>query len=174
MFGPREDGQLVKNKMLKAPKRSVRLRAQAWTCPRGWCPGLWTTSAASHSALNVGQSICFCVFYWRTISPFGEPNSILCTCFFIYSQKEKKKLHFNCSLSALISLHLPCLCLCGNVHLWEWRIYLCFLQLFSGSPSEALWTTMGWETGMEDPERQPHVNPVSSLWSPWGFHSSQK
>ena len=101
----------------------MRLRARAWTCPEGWCPGPRSTSAASHSALDAGQSMRFCAFYLRTISPFGEPKSILCTCFFIYSQKEEKKLHFNCSFSALISRHFPCLCLCGNVHLWERIIY---------------------------------------------------
>lgn len=119
MFGPREDGQLVKNKMLKAPNRSVRLRTQARTCPRGWCLGLWTTSAASHSALNVGQSMCFCVFYWRTISPFGQPNSILCTCFFIYSQKEKKSCISIVHLALwFLSIFLAFVCvgmfICGN------------------------------------------------------------
>lgn len=32
---------------------------------------------------------------------------------------KKKKLCFHCSSCPLISLHFPCLCVCGNVHLWE-------------------------------------------------------
>lgn len=33
--------------------------------------------------------------------------------------KNKKKLCFYCSSCPLISLHFPCLCVCGNAHLWE-------------------------------------------------------
>lgn len=70
-------------------------------------------------------------FYSRTVSPSGEQKkqkkSIYCTCLFIYSPKEKKKkelknkkkLCFYCSSCPLISLHFPCLCVCGNARLWE-------------------------------------------------------
>lgn len=90
-----------------------------------WCPGIWTTSAASPGAAGTGQAALLYSFYSRTISPSVEQKeTIFCTCLFIYSPKEKKKvkkkkLCFHCSSCPLISLHFPCLCVCGNVHLWE-------------------------------------------------------
>lgn len=116
---------VTRTKLLEEKLMILRKKKSAWgglssvwhiTRDIWRCLGTWTTSAASPHALGVGYALLYILCknhftFWRVKihlvhMPFHlQPK-----------RKSQKKLYFYCSSRPLISLHFPCLCVCGNVH----------------------------------------------------------